>query len=110
MEEVLLNLLNNARDVLEEGGGANGKSIINVRTRQTNGTVSIEVIDNGEGMPDGVAMRAFDPFFTTKDPDRGTGLGLSICKGIIEELDGTIAIESQPGRGTTVRIEMPAVA
>jgi len=110
LEEVLLNLLNNARDVLEEGGGANGKSIINVRTRQTNGTVSIEVIDNGEGMPDGVAMRAFDPFFTTKDPDRGTGLGLSICKGIIEELDGTIAIESQPGRGTTVRIEMPAVA
>ena len=78
-----------------------------MRTQKTESTVSIDVIDNGEGMPEGVVTKAFDPFFTTKDPDRGTGLGLSICKGIIEELDGNITIESEPGQGTTVRIEIP---
>jgi signal transduction histidine kinase len=106
LEEVLLNLLSNARDAIADSTTA--ASVV-IQTRRSQNAVAIEVVDNGHGIPQDIAARVFDPFFTTKDPDQGTGLGLSISKGIIEELGGSISIESVAGAGTTVRIELPLI-
>jgi C4-dicarboxylate-specific signal transduction histidine kinase len=111
LEEVVINLLNNSRDAIEsfENGSA-GK--ISVTTHSTQGSsgpeVSIEVSDNGGGVPEDILAKIWDPFFTTKDPDKGTGLGLSISKGIVEEFGGLLAIDSQIGKGTTISIRLPA--
>jgi signal transduction histidine kinase len=67
----------------------------------------VAVEDRGEGMPPDVARRAADPFFTTKPVGKGTGLGLSMVKGFAEQSGGRLLVESQPGRGTTVRIVLP---
>jgi signal transduction histidine kinase len=69
--------------------------------------VAIEVTDTGTGLPAAVLPRVFDPFFTTKEEGKGTGLGLAICKRIVDQHHGTLEVESQFGRGTTVRITLP---
>jgi signal transduction histidine kinase len=69
--------------------------------------VVIEVADTGTGIPADVLPRVFDPFFTTKEEGKGTGLGLAICKRIVDQHHGALAIESEPGRGTTVRVALP---
>jgi len=114
LEEVILNLVNNARDAFEERIASNRMTPpphIIVRTcKKKNGKrdcVVINVIDKGEGIPTELLPKVFDPFFTTKDPDKGTGLGLSISKSIVESFKGTITIESTPGAGTTVAINLP---
>jgi signal transduction histidine kinase len=71
-------------------------------------TVRITVTDRGQGIPPEHLARIFDPFFTTKRT--GSGLGLAIAKNIVEGLGGTIAIASEPSRGTTVRITLPREA
>jgi signal transduction histidine kinase len=70
------------------------------------GHVSIEVVDDGVGMPESIRKRIFDPFFTTKGVQR-SGLGLSISYGIIHRHHGEIQVESREGIGTTFRIELP---
>jgi two-component system, NtrC family, sensor kinase len=70
-------------------------------------TVDIEVRDNGTGIPLDLLPKVFDPFFTTKDVGKGSGLGLFIVHEIIEEHDGCIAVDSEPGRGTTFLIRLP---
>ena len=70
-------------------------------------TIILEVADTGTGMAANVLPRVFDPFFTTKEEGKGTGLGLAICKRIIDQHQGTLEIESETGRGTTVRITLP---
>ncbi len=114
LEEVLINLLVNARDALEEGADLNSRSIraqILLRTlldeTDSEKRVKIEVMDSGVGIPKHVLDKVFDPFYTTKGPDRGTGLGLSISKSIVEDFDGAIHIQSVPGTGTTVAISLP---
>jgi signal transduction histidine kinase len=87
-----MNLLANAIDACRERGE------VTVRSREENGAVYIEVIDNGSGIDPSVAARIFDPFFTTKPQGEGTGLGLSISYGIVQEHGGTIEVESAPGR------------
>lgn len=117
VEEVLLNLLTNARDAIETkkesaGRGFTPRVRITTRYEGQNGSASarIDVRDNGGGIPQEIADRVFDPYFTTKGPDKGTGLGLSICKRIIEELGGTIRFTSENAVGTTFSINFPVVA
>ncbi|QRK10699.1 PAS domain S-box protein [Archangium violaceum] len=105
--QVFLNLVVNAAQAIPEG--AADKNEIRVVTRLgPDGRVVAEVQDTGAGIPEEVLGRIFDPFFTTKPVGVGTGLGLSICHGIITSLGGDISVESTPGRGTTMRVLLPA--
>jgi two-component system NtrC family sensor kinase len=103
--QVLLALMLNALDALEAGGQ------ITVRTRSGRGgrEAVLEVEDTGAGIPREEQSKIFEPFYTTKAPGRGTGLGLSICYGIVQEHRGRIEVDSQPGRGSTFRVILPAV-
>ncbi|MFT5365576.1 MAG: signal transduction histidine kinase [Candidatus Latescibacterota bacterium] len=112
IEQVLLNLLNNARDAVEEFYGKTKnedhlKVFILTRISDQN-KVEIQVIDNGGGIPQDIMQKVFDPFFTTKDPDKGTGLGLSISKSIIEEFSGSLNLESNDQNQTIASIHLPA--
>ncbi len=111
LEEVILNLMSNARDAMMDGNGQLAEdSILRLRTGATDGQaplVTVEVEDNGTGIDVDILEKVFDPFFTTKDPDKGTGLGLAVSKSILEEFGGQIDIQSQPDRGTTVSISLP---
>lgn len=102
MDQVLLNLLNNASDAID------GKGFISVRTRLIDGSVHIEVEDTGCGMTSKVMEQVFFPFFTTKEVGSGTGLGLSISYGIIQSFGGTIKVRSEIGKGTTFTIVLPS--
>ena len=80
-----------------------------LRTEQDGDSdVALEVSDCGTGIPPEILARVFDPFFTTKPPDKGTGLGLSVSLAIVEELGGTLNIQSDPGEGTQMRLRLPA--
>lgn len=104
LNQVFLNLLMNACDVLEDGG------TITIRAEPIDEGVRIEFEDSGPGIPAEVQRRIFDPFFTTKEVGKGTGLGLSLSHGIIERHGGRIQILSDPGEGAIFRIELPLVA
>lgn len=103
MKQVFINLFVNASDAMERGG------VLSIRSSHdaAKGKVTVEVGDTGNGIPKENLSRIFDPFFTTKG--KGTGLGLSVVKGVVERHGGTIGIESAVGRGTQVRIVLPAV-
>jgi len=100
LQQVFLNLLNNALAAVSDGGG------IKVIARPDGSGVKVTVKDNGCGMSDETMKHIFEPFFTTKK-DKGTGLGLSITYGIIKRLGGEIAVESTQGVGTTLTITLP---
>ncbi len=108
LEEVVLNLVVNARDALEGRNGEHDPPVVEVRTdTDERGWVRIGVVHNGCGIPAELQDRVWQPFFTTKDPDRGTGLGLSICRTIIEQSAGRLELSSGIDRGTTVTIILP---
>jgi PAS domain S-box-containing protein len=102
VEQVLLNLVVNARDAADGSGHH-----IRVSTARRDDCATIEVSDNGTGMPSDVLQRAFEPFFTTKSVDRGSGLGLAIVYGIVNRMGGRVSISSSVGVGTTIAIELP---
>lgn len=114
IQQVILNLLRNAAQALSESkertmkeGGADRPLII-LRAKQEDNMLRIEVEDNGPGMPEAVRKRVFEPFFTTKGVGFGTGLGLSVSYFIItENHNGTMTLESMPGRGTKFVIRLP---
>jgi nitrogen-specific signal transduction histidine kinase len=101
LQQVLLNLVLNARDAMEGGGR------LSIRTFNAGGTAHVQVTDSGTGIAPEHLQRIYDPFFTTKAARKGTGLGLSITYGIVQEHGGSIEVESQPGQGTTFRLEFP---
>ncbi|NBW07141.1 MAG: response regulator [Caulobacteraceae bacterium] len=117
LETALLNLIINARDAM----GGEGDITLSVKLarleddsvapRLANGDyLSIEVSDNGPGMPPHVKTRAAEPFFTTKPPGQGTGLGLAMAHGFASQSGGRLEIESEEGEGATIRILLPAIA
>jgi signal transduction histidine kinase len=101
LQQVFLNLFLNARDAMPSGG------IVEIRTAAHNGSVEVEIIDTGGGIPRENLHRIFDPFFTTKSSGRGTGLGLSVSYGIVKEHAGKVDVRSTPGKGTSFRLEFP---
>ncbi len=102
--QILMALLLNAADATEQKGQ---QASITVRTSVTRATVTIEIIDNGVGIPRSEVGKLFEPFYTTKPPGRGTGLGLSICYGLVADHGGRLEVESTPGSGSTFRIVLP---
>jgi PAS domain S-box-containing protein len=106
LAQVFLNLLVNAAEALDEESHARNEVVVSVAASER--TVTVEVRDNGCGIgPEGL-QRIFDPFYTTKPVGVGTGLGLFVSRGIVTSLGGSIAIDSTPGKGTSVRIRLPA--
>jgi two-component system, NtrC family, sensor kinase len=101
LQQVFLNLLNNARDALKDGGR------ILITTDSRPGLVFAEVQDNGVGIAEDLLDRIFDPFFTTKGVGEGTGLGLSVSYGIVSSLGGHIRVRSTPGKGSAFEVQLP---
>jgi C4-dicarboxylate-specific signal transduction histidine kinase len=106
LEQVLINLMSNARDAL--GAAEADEKKIAASCRVGDRKVVIEVSDNGPGIPETIRSRIFEPFFTTKEVGRGTGLGLAISYGIVTDMGGSIAVVPSD-RGTKIRIELPAI-
>ncbi len=112
LEQVILNLLVNARDAMPNGGTitveVGSTETETLRSGLLPGSyATVTVRDEGFGIPDHVLPRVFEPFFTTKEPGKGTGLGLATVHGIVSQHGGAVEIESAIGRGTTVRVLLP---
>jgi two-component system cell cycle sensor histidine kinase/response regulator CckA len=105
--QVFLNLLLNAVQALPEDRTEINEIQLLLRAPAPD-RVAVEVRDNGVGIPPQVRGRIFEPFFTTKPVGIGTGLGLTICHGIVTSLGGTLSFESEVGKGSTFRVELPA--
>ncbi len=103
LQQVILNLVTNARDAMTQGG----RLMIKTENSPDRGAVLLSVTDNGSGIAPENLKRLFDPFFTTKPPGEGIGLGLSVAYGIIDGHGGEITAESEPGRGTKFIIRLP---
>jgi signal transduction histidine kinase/CheY-like chemotaxis protein len=109
LEQVLMNLAVNARDAMTSGGTlAISTFSLPPLPSARHGRVELVVRDTGTGMDAETKARAFDPFFSTKGPGRGTGLGLAVVHGIVQQCGGSVSIDSTRGRGTAVRIVLPA--
>ncbi|HBY4289710.1 TPA: HAMP domain-containing protein [Klebsiella pneumoniae] len=111
LENALINLVMNARDAMAGRGGVIKIRTWNQRVTRSSGQrqdmVALEVIDHGSGMSQAVKARVFEPFFTTKATGSGSGLGLSMVYGFVRQSGGRVALESAPGQGTTVRLQLP---
>lgn len=130
LEQVILNLVINARDAVTErvlASSGQGRVTLSVTVEDGSALrrlgrrlktdlapgarlVAVRVRDDGVGMPADVLARALDPFFTTKPTGRGTGLGLAVADGIVRQSDGLLTLESEAGRGTTATVWLPAAA
>ena len=108
LREVLVNLVSNAIDAIPQRGS------VLLRTGAERGPGNapelavLEVRDNGAGMDEATRARLFEPFFTTKAAGKGSGLGLVMVRRIVEDLGGSIAVETAPGRGSTFTVRLPA--
>jgi signal transduction histidine kinase len=102
LQQIIVNLGTNALDAMGAGG------TLTLRTRAAGAAACLEVADTGSGIPPEIRDRIFDPFFTTKDPGKGTGLGLSLVHEIVQQHGGSIRVESQTGKGTTMSVVLPA--
>ncbi|MCA9621585.1 MAG: response regulator, partial [Myxococcales bacterium] len=104
LEQVILNLVMNARDAMPRGGK------VKLACRTEGDQVVVEVSDDGAGMTSDIVEHVFDPFFTTKQDQGGSGLGLAMVWGIVTRYDGTVALDSSPGDGTRVTLTLPIAA
>ena len=117
IHQVIMNLCTNAIQAMEETGGVLSVSLEKAELTeddaralsglQPGAHVLIKVQDTGHGIPQENMDRLFDPFFTTKEIGKGTGMGLAVVHGIVARLNGTIAVESRPGAGSTFSIYLP---
>ncbi len=110
LQQVLINLFNNAIGAIEERHGSSGGELVIDARSKDNKKIEVKVTDNGSGISPENLPKIFAPFFTTKPVGKGTGLGLSVCHGIIKSMDGTMEVSSEKGVGTTFIITLPAVS
>lgn len=103
LQQVFLNILNNAIDAIGKDGTIMLKTFYDADANQ----VVVQIADTGPGIPKELLPKIFDPFFTTKEVGKGTGLGLSISHSIVEKLGGTMSVDSEVGHGTTFTIALP---
>ena len=108
LQQVLLNLYNNAIDAITARHGAKGGELVVGARAKEDGRVGIFVRDNGSGISPEDRKKIFSPFFTTKPVGKGTGLGLSVCYGIIDKMGGIMEVNSEKGVGTTFNVILPA--
>ncbi len=106
LNQVFMNILNNAIDALLEQPQADKQILIQTQM-MASGQIKVRIQDNGPGIPPQVKAKIFDPFFTTKAVGKGTGLGLAICYQIVEKHEGWIEVTSQPEQGTEFAITLP---
>jgi PAS domain S-box-containing protein len=117
-EQVVLNLVVNARDAMPEGGRVTVRveevdedgDVVTTMERRAGRYARLSVSDTGTGIDEQTRAKLFEPFFTTKEQGKGTGLGLSIVYGIVKQSGGDIAVVSEPGKGATFRVYLPIVA
>lgn len=107
LQQVLLNLLNNALHAVEERHPAGGGRVAMTCDLGNDGMLEINVLDNGAGISPENMERIFTPFFTTKPVGKGTGLGLSVCHGIVDRMGGQLDVQSTKGVGTTFSVRLP---
>ena len=107
LQQILLNLLNNAMDAIIDRQGSAGGVISVTLEGGHDGTTVLSVQDNGTGISPENLERIFSPFFTTKPVGKGTGLGLSVCFGIVQQMGGKMDVDSTVGSGTTFSIRLP---
>ncbi len=117
LRQVIMNLLLNSRDALMPAGGMvtvalkevpPPSHLARVMAPGTERAVRLSIVDDGCGIESEVLKRVFEPFFTTKEEGKGAGLGLSKVYGIVKNHGGAVALSSEPGRGTTAEIFLPA--
>ena len=101
LKQVFLNIIANARDAMPNGGS------LTVSAAAERGRLNVAVSDTGVGIPKENLHRIFDAFFTTKDKVSGVGLGLSVSYGIVSQHNGTISVESSPGKGSQFTVSLP---
>jgi two-component system, cell cycle sensor histidine kinase and response regulator CckA len=121
LRQILLNLVLNARDAMPKGGTITlstrvaefpsnvSREISDLQAGTARRAAALMVKDNGQGMDAATRARLFEPFFTTKDPGYGTGLGLATVQRVVSESGGTIRVESEVGRGTSIEIFLPSL-
>jgi len=110
IKQVFVNIINNAAQAIASTRAQEGGGKIQIVTKCEPDGLSVNISDNGPGIPDAVAQRVFEPFFSTKSEGEGTGLGLSICLGIVKEHGGSMTVEpggAGSGRGATFTVELP---
>jgi two-component system cell cycle sensor histidine kinase/response regulator CckA len=107
LEQVVINLAINARDAMPTGGTL---TIETGTSERVGAHVCLAVTDTGVGMSRETLEHVFEPFFTTKEIGHGTGLGLATVHGIVTQSGGRVGVYSEPGLGSTFRVELPAAA
>jgi two-component system NtrC family sensor kinase len=103
LQQVVLNLINNAIDAIGKDG------TVTVRSAANSSEIEVTVADTGPGIPENLQKKVFDPFFTTKTSGKGTGLGLWISHNIVEKMGGAMTLQSRPGEGAEFTIRLPVV-
>jgi len=102
LRQIMVNTALNAIQAMPGGGS------LSVSTKRTHTRVVIAIQDTGSGIDPIIMNKIFDPFFTTKEVGEGTGLGLAVTYSLVEQMNGTIEVESEPGKGTSFTISLPA--
>ena len=109
LNQVILNLLVNASHAVADAVEASDaeQGTITIRTRCVSDQVELKLADTGCGIPAEIRERVFDPFFTTKAAGKGTGQGLAIVRNLVDDMGGSLSLESEVGKGTTFTIRLP---